>query len=129
MMTNYFKLIFCKLYQWIRQLNVDDLPQYTTLSIYSILLSFNALSIVGYGKYFIEGVPVNVFSKVYALMLFLGVMAALYLYFVKKRRYIEFYKNYSKTILNKPISSILTIMYMVLSILLFIGLIWLPVRK
>lgn len=126
MRTNYFKLIFCKLYQWFKYLNVDDIPQYTTLSIYSILISLNILSAFGYGWYFIEGSSLNIFSKGYTLFLFLAVMGLLYLYFIQGRKYIEMYKIYSRSILNNISSSVITIVYILVSILLFISLLWLP---
>ncbi len=125
MTTNYFKLIFCKLYQWVKYLNVDDIPQYTTLCVYSLLVSLNISSIFGYGFYFIKGSPLNIFSKLYALYLILGVLGLLYLYFIQNRRYIEMYKSYSKSILNSRSTSILVIAYILVSILLFISLIWL----
>jgi hypothetical protein len=120
MKTNYFKLIFCKLYHWIKYLNVDDIPQYTTLSIYSILVFFNVMSVVGFIRYVIKGDAFFKVPLVYILILYLAVTAVLYLYFIRNKKYIEFYKTYSKTILSKPFSSVLTAMYIVISVLLFI---------
>lgn len=125
-MINYFEVVFCKLYHWSKKLNTDNTPQYTALSMYSVLLCLNAIAAFGYGWYFVNGASVNLYSKMYALLLFIGVIVALYLYFIHNRKYIEMYKAYIKSTSNKQISSILTIMYIVVSILLFIGLIWLP---
>lgn len=124
-MTKFFDIIFCKIYQWVRALNADDIPQYTALSLYSIFLSLNILSLIGYAYYFIKGESVPSYPKLYMLALVAIVMAVLYLYFLKNRRYIELNKKYSTTILNNPVTGMLAIMYIVVSILLFVGLIWL----
>lgn len=125
MTINYFEIIFCKLYQWVKFLHADDLPHYTALCIYALLVSLNISSLFGYGYYFIKGMPLNIFSKLYGLYLILAVIGLLYLYFIQNRRYIKMCRYYSKTVLNRGSTSILAIVYILGSILLFVSLVWL----
>lgn len=123
-MTNYFVIIFCKLYQWVRSIDAEDLPQYTAWALYSILLSLNICSLFGYGYYWVKGFPLNIFSKLYVLYLVLAVLGLLYFYFIRNRRYIKMYKNYT-AILVKRSSGVVTVVYILVTLLFFISLLWL----
>ena len=124
-MTDPFQLIFCKLYQWIKRNKGDDSPQWTALAIYSILLTFNFGSFYAYGYYFVLGYPPNIYKKLHILLLSVAIMIILYLVFIRKHQYKEMYERYKESVLNKNLTTILSIGYIVLSVALVISLIWL----
>lgn len=62
-MIKYFQLSFCKLYQWFKKIDVDDVPQYSALSAYSILITLNLIAVFSYVNIAVQN-KIGVFSKI-----------------------------------------------------------------
>jgi hypothetical protein len=124
-MNKFLKIIFCKLYQWFRYLNTDDLPHYTAISIMSVLITFNVIAIASYTRYLLGySVELN-FSRLYILILFLAIMGWCYLYFIKDKRYADICRQFNASKHNGVTGNVITAIYISGSILLLISLIWL----
>lgn len=122
-MIKYFQLAFCKLYQWFKKIDVDDVPQYSALSAYSILITLNLIAVFSYVNIAVQN-KIGVFSKIYVLILFLIIMGVLYVYFIKDRRYIQLCKTYNKQLASRSIS-LVTTSYILFSLLFFVSVFFL----
>jgi len=123
-MISFFKGVFFKIYQWFKSLDLDNIPEYTAVCLLSILVTFNIVAVLMYVRYF-TGYPAINIPRMPSLFTGLILMFLMYLGFVHNGKHIEIYKSYSKSIWGKGTGSLIAALYITLSILVFISLIWL----
>ena len=118
------KGIFYKLYIVFKRLNLDSTPEYTALCVLAMLATINILSISFYGKLFLG------FSKLDypiwpSLLILAGVLFFLYVQLVKNKMYRKIFDKY-RTLKkwNGWTGGVITIVYILFSILLFVSSIW-----
>lgn len=124
-MISFLKGVFFKFYQWFKRLNLDNIPEYTAISGVTILVSFNILTALIFVNYLLHHstkLPVTKLAFVAFGLLIWGVF---YLWFIRDGKHVEIFKAYSKSIWNRSIGSFVVVVYILLSIFLFISLIWL----
>lgn len=122
-MTKNFQLIFCAIYQWFKKtFGEDDMPQYSALLAYTLLLAFNILALGTYIERIVG--RFEPFSKVQSFILFLLLLSSLYFYFIKNRRYIQLCKKHKHTLASNR-SKAITLAYICLSLSLFLSLFFL----
>jgi len=123
-MTSFFKGVFFKIYQWFKRLNIDNIPEYTSVCFLSVLVTFNIITVVMYIRH-LFGAPFMYIPKIPSVLIGLVFMVLMYFGFIHNGKHVEIYKEYSKSVWSKRTGSFIVVTYILLSIILLISLIWL----
>ena len=124
-MTSLFKIFFCKTYQFFKYLDVDTIPEYSAISILSVLLTLNLVTLYFYirwlaGYHAKVNIPIGLVA-----FIFLATMGICYLLIVKDGKYIRLYKTFSKSKINtEGTASLIAISYFLLSFCAMFSVIW-----
>jgi len=119
------KLVFCKLYQLFRYLNVDRIPQYSAIGIQAVLLTFNVIVAQKYIEW-AQGRSQGYTNLPSVPVIYLFMFGFCYWRFVRNDRFIDLYKKFHLSKINSgPAATLITIGYAVVSVLLLLSLAWL----
>ena len=122
------KLFFCKFFQfskYIGNATSDDPYAFKAMGILTFFLSLNAFTIIGYYKALIEHSASILISTFLEILIILSIGCINYFFLLKDKKYESIYENFEK---NPKISgrrgTWLTIFYMIATITIMSGLIW-----
>jgi hypothetical protein len=115
-MRNLITLLFCRFYDWLK----DDM---SALGLLTLLISTNIFTGVGYIR--IVGLQSSEFVLPikYEISIILAVGAFLFLYFIKRNRYLKMYEGYKSSKYKTERGTRLVVTFTLLTILFLASLI------
>lgn len=119
---NFFQLIYCRLYEFCRDENKAF--EFTAVCVFSILLSFNTLTLYFLLRYIFHYEVHAPLSSLYLGLVAIFYMIILSLAFIRNKKYISLYEQFEVDNKRKK-ASIITIVYAIFSIGSLISMIWL----
>lgn len=118
-------LIFYNFFLFGKLIIKDKQPEYFSMYLLSIFLSFNIWGIYGHLSCFFSNSSNSLFpSKWLILIIYFLIVAFIYFYFIKNNRFINISRNFKISSISEARSRFITIGYVLVSIILLFSLIW-----
>ena len=129
-MKSFFIIVFYKLHVFAKFVSKDNLYQYTAMYLLSLLIFLNCITIYAYYNCLVEHSTNRYPSRPVVLTLAFLIAGIIYVVFVRNKKYEFFFQKFLKSEdLKGGYGTLITILYIVASLMIAISSIWLKCKQ